>query len=380
MQREAKVGAVVIAAIIVLAAGVFLVGEQNRVFSRKNEYFVEFQQVAGLAVGNPVQLDGVTVGRVTRIVLPVDFERALLRVEITLERRYAERIREDSIARIKTLGLLGDRYVDLISGSAEFPQIPARGQIPAAPVTDVDRIIASGEDVLGNLGAMSVSLREILARMERGEGMLGELTTHSGKPFAESVRELMDSLNTVTAKIDSSEGVLGRLIGDPQMADQFESVVAKLDSSLSAIEEGDGIVADLLHNSETRDQVRTSVANLDSASSELVEFSKDLREADGLLGKLLNDEQYSKEVSEDLNRLFMNLNELTAKINQGEGTLGKLINDPSVYEAVDDILVGVEESKFLSWLVQNRQKKGIEVRYDEAQEELEAEDANSGGG
>jgi hypothetical protein len=53
-----------------------------------------------------------------------------------------------------------------------------------------------------------------------------------------------------------------------------------------------------------------------------------------------------------------------AKVNRGEGTAGKLISDPSVYESVNDILIGINESKLLRWLIRNRQQSGIQKRYD----------------
>jgi hypothetical protein len=50
-------------------------------------------------------------------------------------------------------------------------------------------------------------------------------------------------------------------------------------------------------------------------------------------------------------------------VNRGEGTAGKFVSDPSVYESVNDILIGINESKLLRWLIRNRQEKGIEKRY-----------------
>jgi hypothetical protein len=41
-----------------------------------------------------------------------------------------------------------------------------------------------------------------------------------------------------------------------------------------------------------------------------------------------------------------------------------LISDPSVYESVNDILIGINESKLLRWLIRNRQQSGIQKRYD----------------
>jgi hypothetical protein len=52
------------------------------------------------------------------------------------------------------------------------------------------------------------------------------------------------------------------------------------------------------------------------------------------------------------------------KIDRGDGTAGRLVNDPALFEAVDDILVGIDESKPLKWLVRNRQRSGIEKRYE----------------
>ena len=57
-----------------------------------------------------------------------------------------------------------------------------------------------------------------------------------------------------------------------------------------------------------------------------------------------------------------------------------LINDPSVYQAVNDIIVGVNESSLLRWLIRNRQKKGIEQRYDAVQEGSPESSPNGGAG
>ena len=88
--------------------------------------------------------------------------------------------------------------------------------------------------------------------------------------------------------------------------------------------------------------------------------------------KLLTDEPYAKEVSEDLRQLIERLNSLSEKLTSGDGTAAKLINDPSIYDAVQDIIVGIDESRFLRWLIRNRQKEGIETRYHDAKKKLKA--------
>jgi hypothetical protein len=65
--------------------------------------------------------------------------------------------------------------------------------------------------------------------------------------------------------------------------------------------------------------------------------------------------------------LVQQLNEAVRKLNAGQGTAGKLISDPTVYESINDILIGINESRLLRWLIRNRQQKGMEKRYKEEQ-------------
>ena len=182
-----RVGLLVLGAVLVLLAGMFMIGEQNRIFTSKNRYFFEVASAGGLNEGNPVRLNGVNVGLVESITLPEDVRKQSLTVRISIERQYEERIRADSTARIRTLGLLGDKYVEVSSGSPEQAIIPPGGSIPTAPVTDVDQLLASGGDVVDNLVRISYSLNSILGRVDRGEGLLGELTTGESGDITERV-------------------------------------------------------------------------------------------------------------------------------------------------------------------------------------------------
>jgi len=367
MSRELKVGVLIIVAIIVAALAIFLVGERSNVFARKNEYFVRFESVSGLATGNPVQLNGVVVGSVRRVVLPVDVEEQYLTVWVSIDRRFADRVREDSRARIKTLGLLGDKYIELTSGSPGFTQIESGGEIRTGAATDVEKIIATGGDAVENLVAISYSLRTILERMEAGEGILGELTTKSetGTRAKKSLVETFETFRDITAKLDSGEGTLGKLINDSTLADSAESAVAHLDGILGQVESGEGAVAALLNDPATRDKVNKSLDAMSTLTQDLAALVADIKGGEGLLSTMLFDKEYGAEVRQDLQQMIMNLRVLSDRLEQGDGTLGQLINDPQVYEAMNDIIVGIDESKMLRWLVRNRQKSGIQVRYED---------------
>src|SRR5439155_19395302 len=89
-----------------------------------------------------------------------------------------------------------------------------------------------------------------------------------------------------------------------------------------------------------------------------------LQSGQGLLPRLMSDKAYADQSLTEFTALVRQLNDAVAKINNGNGTAGKIINDPAVYESINDILIGINESKMLRWLIRSRQQKGIEKRYD----------------
>ncbi|MGB5293530.1 MAG: MlaD family protein, partial [Thermoanaerobaculia bacterium] len=308
-------------------------------------------------------------------VLPESVDEQLLTVWINVDRRYGERVREDSTARIKTLGLLGDKFIEISSGSADSPLIPSGGYIPAAAPTDVEKLLASGGDAVQNTVAISYSLRNILARMEAGEGILGELLTDSeaGRTAKQGLVAIMEAVRNITLQIESGKGTVGQLIMGDDLAVKLDASIDRFNSVVTSLEEGDGLVADLLHNAETRDRVQTLLVNLDKTTDSLSAAAEQLSSGEGLLPAMLNDEEMSRQIFGDLQQLLENLNLVSEKLANGDGTLGRLIEDPEIYEALNDIVVGVDESKMLRWLVRNRQKSGIKERYDDATDQVEVE-------
>ncbi len=366
--REWKVGLVILLAVVLFAVGILLIGQESNLFRRKNHYLIYFSAVGGLNEGNPVQLDGVNVGRVRSIVLPTEARSSQIEVEIEVDRRYEARIRQDSMARIKTLGLLGDKFVDLTAGSPEAEPIAPGGVIPAAPPTSVDKLIGSGEDVMDNVVQISADLRDILHRMEQGQGVLGELTSKSetGQRVTDSLLQTMDSIQRVADQVENGDGPLPRLIHDKQLAERMSGSVDRLNAILDEVQNGDGLLPGLLHDPKTREQFDATLGSLRDVSENLQGFSKELQQGKGLLPRLVHDQELGDETSRELKDVLERIDNVAKKLDEGDGTAGKLINDPSIYQAINDIVVGVNESRVLRWLIRNRQKKGIEKRYQEA--------------
>jgi phospholipid/cholesterol/gamma-HCH transport system substrate-binding protein len=375
MQREANVGRIgltVLLALVFFLAAIWMVGDQSRFFTSKNIYTVQFRNVGGLAPGSPVQLNGVNVGQVDDIVLPEDTSIVFLQVQISIEQRYATRIREDSLARIKSFGLLGDKYVELTSGSTDSPQIAAGGEIPTARQTDVDALIQSGEDVADDLVSTARSLSRILARMDRGEGFLGQMVSEEGsRNLAERVNGIALNLEGITASIDRGEGSLGRLLNDDQLVTSMEQTLERTNQVLARFESGAGLLPALIEDPSYKERFDGMLAETDAAVQNLNQMTSELRAGEGLLPKLMRDEELATQLLTELRSILESLDNVATKLDRGEGTASQLINDPAIYDAVNDILVGVNESKILRWLIRNRQKAGIQKRADELEESLD---------
>lgn len=379
-RRTLRIGLVVTAAFAILAFFIFFIGSEQKIFAKKYEYKVQFRTAAGLAVGNPVQLAGVTVGTVNDIYLPRDPARQKVDIRIVIDRKYHERVRLDSRARVKKLGLIAaDSYVDITPGSPSQPILPPGSLIPAMEGADVDALIASGEDLVDNFVQISHSLKNVLTRIDAGEGLLGELTVdpEGGQKLTSTLMSTLNRTNSVLTQVQSGRGVMGRLLYDDAYAAELtaslqssaQSLQSVLASVQSGFESGEGALPALLNDPAGRERVDALVENLRVTSENLSTFSQGLTEGEGLVPRLINDREYGEEVLAEFRGLVGRLSEIARKVEEGEGTAGRLISDPTVYEAINDILIGINESRMLRFLIRNRQAAGIEKRYEAAVEE-----------
>src|SRR5438067_9218805 len=228
-DKSVRVGLLVSVALAVLMVFVFFIGSESKIFARKNEYQVRFDSVAGLAQGNPVKISGVTVGVVRDIELPRDPKQKDVFIQLMVDRKYAERIRHDSRARLKKLGLLaGDSYIDITPGSPRFAALEPGSIIPAQRQTNVDQLISSGEDLVDNFVQISYSMKNILSRVDRGEGLLGELTSspETKQRITDTALTTLNKANAVLSHIESGKGILGKVIYDDAYAEQLTGSLA----------------------------------------------------------------------------------------------------------------------------------------------------------
>src|SRR5438105_3827888 len=147
MARAFRLGLFIVSTLAILAAGIFLIGQRQFLFSSTYQLTTTFKNVAGLNDGAEVRVGGIHKGTVKQIRLPAQ-PGGEMTVLMDLERSTKKVIRTDSVASIQTEGLLGNKYVEVSFGSNQAPTITDGGSIASAPTLDIADLMRKTNDIM----------------------------------------------------------------------------------------------------------------------------------------------------------------------------------------------------------------------------------------
>jgi phospholipid/cholesterol/gamma-HCH transport system substrate-binding protein len=366
--RDLTVGVLFALALLILALTVMTVGGDSRLFVRKAYYYVVFPNTEGLRVGSPVKMSGFVVGAVSAVRLSTDPEMEGIEVQVGVDRAFAERVREDSRAALRILQLLsGEKFVEIIPGSPDSAAL-AEGSI--IKPEEERELLEQAAITAENLNEITISLKKILGTMERGEGLMGQMLMDPefGQQGLAALRGTLENLQAMTDDLLAGRGFMGRVLQDEAFANKVDTLGKALDNLaliLASINVEEGGVGALLEDDGAGEQ---AIEDFRAAAASLRSVAERLESTEGFFGRLLNDAEYSESIALDLRRIVNNFAEISEKINEGDGTLGALVNDRTVHDGLEDVVAGLNDSKFARWLLRKYQKKGIKAQ-EEAEEE-----------
>ena len=135
---EIRVGVFVLIGLVLTMAAILVLGGKQSVFSSTNHYYSHFPKVDGLVPGAKVVIGGLQIGSVHGV--DIDSATRDIKVEFTIERKYAKWIRKDSSVEMVTQGVLGDKYLSIATGDAAQPEIEPNGEIPLGVSKDISEL------------------------------------------------------------------------------------------------------------------------------------------------------------------------------------------------------------------------------------------------
>ncbi len=337
---------------------VFLIGSERNSFSATTTYRASFANVEGLQVESPVRLGGLNVGRVTAVGFGDDLDDQRILVTLEVASRFQARVREDSVARVTSRGVLGDKAVDISTGSQSLPLVPEDGELKTGPSGDLNALLEKGTTILENATVISADLREGVAAF-------------TAPKLREDVAAIIHTARGVTEELEHGSGTLHALIYDAALADEvkalvtkavavaarFDHAAARVDAVLAQVQRGDGTVHRLLYDPD----LAQAVGDVGRAAAEVSTLIHDARTSPkGAVHQLVYGDASS--LLADLGSAAADIKALTAKIRSGEGSVGAIINDPTIYEDLKEVLGNVKRNRVLRALVRLSVSKGDELQ------------------
>ena len=216
---ELTVGSFVLVGLLAALVMVLTIANRQNVFVKRYRLFAIFETVGGLKVGAPVFLAGVEVGTVNSL----SFTRGGgVRATLQIQKRYQSRITEDSMATIGSIGLLGDKSVEITMGSSDAvilqPGLLLRTQSPV-----------SLSALLEGITPLSRRLEEVLTNLGKITGELAD----DRQALGESLRAASDLLGGISR----GQGTLGRLVKDDRMYEKLVRTVEVAGKAAASLKE-----------------------------------------------------------------------------------------------------------------------------------------------
>jgi phospholipid/cholesterol/gamma-HCH transport system substrate-binding protein len=296
MDRDRRaslaVGVFVVASLSLLAAVILTLSSERGLWKRHYRLVTYFDNVQGLIPGAPIRLAGKDVGTVEDVLFSeLGGERPPVQVDLLVDQAVQRRIREDSLATIATIGLLGDKYVEISMGTPAAQVLLAAGQVPSQSPLDLNGVVTRGTEAVDNIATLAANVNEVVESF--GEKMGGEGLAESVTAVSEIVREIQEG-----------EGLLHSLIYDSYEGSGVESIERSLVAMEEIIEEiahGEGILHAFIYEPD-RGLTMEALAGAARANS------------------------------------------ILEKVDEGEGTLGLLVNDPTLYDDLKSLVGGAQRS------------------------------------
>jgi len=266
-------------------------------------------------------------------------------VSAQIKSAYRDWIKRDSKISLGSIGLLGDKYIEISLGrSTELPLVVEEERsgwlgtstqevvlITGTTQPGFQELITGADDVLANLSLLSEKVNQILSPISEGEGSLSEFIGNSS--FYENLNqavvqatETVDQATQLIQEFREGEGTLARLIQEQEVYDKINAATGHLQNVLAQIDRGEGSLGKFIKDPSIYEKGESMLASIES-------ITRRMNQGEGTLGRLSTDDQLYKNLDQSLERFAA----FVDGIQEGKGTLGLLAKDEKLYENLNQL-------------------------------------------
>ncbi len=337
-----KVGIFVLISLIIFLVFIFTLGGESGLFKRTYKVQTSFTNTTGLSQGAPVRLSGVLIGSVKEIQFPEKPDENFIIVLMEVNEEGIKRIGPDAIATIRTEGLLGDKYIEIIKGTEVLKEIPKVVQITSYTPPQLEKLLGQSEELVDNIISISRSMDKVVKAFGKEENI-------------ENINATIASIKNSVQAVETEPGLLHALIYgrkkklgrgfDKNTLEKFDETVTMVNDLLTEIKNGDGALNAAFYDENLRKQLMQTIKNINSAAEEI----------GGEHG-----------VASELKETISNFRKISESLAGGDGTLGALLIDPTIYDQLKELLGEADRSRFVRaavrYLIDNQKKEPESVQ------------------
>ncbi len=320
-----KVGLMTIVALAILGALIFLMAGSKGLFKSRTPLYTYLGDSAAIADGAPVRLNGIYVGKVTRVTLSgLSDPRRVVKVELQVDDEFLPSIPVDSQAKIAAENLLGTKYINIKKGRSA-QTVKAGAEIQSSDTPELEDLFQQGYTSLGSLDSILKKMDGILDAVQVGQGTIGKLLVD--ETLYNKILAIADEGQKLSVSLNSHDSTVGKLLHDDQLYEDVRGSVARINTLMETLThdyQGQGTIRKLMKDPALYDDTRKTIADVR-------ELLAGINQGQGTVGKLLK----SDDLHDQLKGTIGRLDTLLDKINDSQGTLGQLLMNPALYESLD---------------------------------------------
>ena len=285
-----KVGLLALAAMASVVVMSLKITQNQSGFGKHVQYQTVLTDASGIFEKTPIKVAGINAGKIKKIQLTGN--KALITFEILEDIK----ITPSAKLKIKSVGLLGDKFIDMDLGDQSGDRLPKDSILITEDGEGIDGIAKDASAVLKDVKEITSSIKEAL-KDDQGRNVI--------KDIVANMNEVTSSLKRITT---SNEDKISKIVDD------IEALSSQLAHETDRYQK-DSFMADLAKIGPILDKVDDTVEDLKLIVA-------DVKEGKGTVGKLLRDDAVVDQVSQTLssvNRLVNRINNIEADIGLSTG-------------------------------------------------------------
>ena len=270
-MNEFKVGLMALSAMIAVVVMSLVVTSNQSGFGAYKEYHSTVNDASGIFPKTPIKVAGINAGRIKEINLIGN------RAEITFEILEKVGVTKNSKLRIRSVGFLGDKYLDIfIANNDEV--MPSGSEIIAEEKAGIETLLKDASEVMQDVKILVGSIKESFVP-EGGQPVMKQIMDDVQKTL-ENTKELTTNLNDMVGRNN----------------EKIQNIINNLESFTDQI----AFQTDANEPASALSDVKEILKKTDAMMADLQDLVQDVKDGKGTVGKLLVEEEIADEVKSTL--------------------------------------------------------------------------------